>query len=71
MSKSSLKNKKDLYEITFSAKSDPNTWNTVRVNEDMLVLKVAEVLGNKNIQLECVALIATSKPNKYDLPTPP
>lgn len=65
-----LKVKPDVYEITFSLRKDPNTWNTVRVQEGELVLKVAEILMNQNIQLECVALVATMKPNKHELPFP-
>lgn len=66
----SLKAKPNQYEIAFSARKDPNSWNSVVVDEGEVLLKLAEIVSKKDIQLECVTLIASSHKNRYDLPLP-
>ena len=65
-----LKPKRDVYEITYSHKKDPNQWDRFRAEEEDLLVSVNKVLTHKEWQLECVALVATNKPNKHDLPKP-
>lgn len=57
----------NIYEIGFSSRKDPSSWNSVEISEQELFLKVAEVTSNTNIQLEYVTLLRSNRKNKYDL----
>lgn len=64
-----LKIKPNKYEITISLRSDPNKWSSHAVNEDQLLLELATIMSNDKVQIEAVALVATSRSNRNDLPT--
>jgi len=64
-----LKAKPNLYDVIYSFKKDHNQWGSFRAEEGQLQLTIAQVMASPEWQLECVALIATSKPNRYELPT--
>lgn len=63
-----LKIKPNKYEITISLRSDPNKWSSHTVNEDQLLLELATIMANDKIQVEAVALVVTSHPNRHDMP---
>jgi exonuclease I len=63
-----LKIKQNLYEVAFSSRKQPNSWNSVEVQESELLLKLAEIMSNTEVQVECVALVASNHPNRNELP---
>lgn len=65
----SLKGKKDTYEITISSAKDPNEWTSFEVSADDLLVKIGETLLNTNLRLEAVALVASNRKNRHDIPT--
>jgi hypothetical protein len=64
-----LKAKPNLYEVIYSFKKAPDQWASFRAEEQDLQMTIMQVMSHIEWQLECVALIATSKSNRYELPT--
>lgn len=61
--------KPNIYEVVYSIRDNPDEWSYFSCTEDKVKDTVAIVLATKTWQLECVTLVKSSNPNRYDMPS--